>query len=408
MPSPFPAPFHSTTPGSGTVHLTLLPPSNPSFSTLNFTYPLKLLPSRAHALPPLTSAPAGRPSTPPASTAGSQSPSEALPRPTCVPLLFVLTYGGGLLANDCIHLSLTLDAHTRLTLATQGSTKIYKAPSPTLSSHQPPDSNPSLNPNSSLSPQPSKPISSQTLHCTLHPHSSLFYSPHPTQPFATSHYAQVQIFTLHPGASLGLLDWVSEGRRARGESWDFGGWRGRNEVWLITPTPNVAQSENEPENTSKQEDKGNNTEQKRRLLLRDSVILEGSGLKSRMTPLGIIGTLILTGPLLAPLAGFFISEFELLTRIGARNWDAPTMGRSAMEEQTPLIPPREKWRLERQAQEKADGVLWTAARVRSERAVVVKFGAREVQGAREWVGAMLREEGSVAREFGEGALMGVG
>ncbi|KAL8792688.1 MAG: hypothetical protein Q9195_004748 [Heterodermia aff. obscurata] len=402
MLSPFALPFHSTTPGSGTVHLTLLPPSNPSFSTLNFTYPLKLLPSKAHTLLPLPPAPKVRPSTLPASSTDTQSVSDALPRPTSVPLLFVLTYGGGLLANDRIHLSLTLDAHTRLTLATQGSTKIYRAPPPpppTLSPHLPPDPNPSLNSNSSFTP---KPISSQTLHCTLYPHSSLFYSPHPTQPFASSHYAQVQIFTLHPGASLGLLDWVSEGRRARGESWDFGGWRGKNEVWLIDPTPSAPPNENNHENTKSQESKGKDTEKKRRLLLRDSVILEGgSGLKPRMSPLGIIGTLILTGPLLAPLADFFITEFELLPRIGARDWDALT---TAKEEQTA----REKWRLERQAREKADGVLWTAARVRSGRAVVVKFGAREVQGAREWVGAMMREEGSVGREFGEGALMGVG
>ena len=119
-----------------------------------------------------------------------------------------------------------------------------------------------------------------------------------------------------------------------------------------------------------------------------------------MEGLGIFGTLILVGPILQSLADFFTSEFAALPRIGGRNWDTPTVA--------PTLTPREKWRVERQAKEKIDGVTWTAARVRSDRAVVVKFGARDVQGAREWLGAMLREEGSVAREFGEGALMGVG
>ena len=173
---------------------------------------------------------------------------------------------------------------------------------------------------------------------------------------------------------------MSEGRRARGESWDFEGWRGRNEVWIVGP------------------DKDG--KEKRRLLLRDAVVLEGRGIKSRMEGLGIFGTLILVGPLVQPLAEFFIAEFAALPRIGGRNWDTIKA--------KPELTPRESWRAERQAKDKSDGVTWTTAKVRGGRAVVVKFGARDVQGAREWLGAMLREEGSVAREFGEGAMMGVG
>lgn len=356
MPSPFVV--SSPKPGSGSVHLKLLPPSTPSFSILSFTYPLKLLPSSPYILPPTRSSKKGDEDQP------TDSDSTHPIRPSAVPLLFLLTYGGGLLSNDHIHLSLNLDAYTRLTIATQGSTKIYKTPTVPAPS-----------------PGTAKPTSSQTLQCTLHPHSCLFYSPHPTQPFASSRYTQLQIFDLHNGASLGLLDWVSEGRRARGESWDFEGWRGRNEVWTVR----AANAEGTP---------------KRKLLLRDSVILEGRDIKKRMENLGIFGTLILVGPLLHSLADFFISAFAALPQIGARNWDTASVA--------PTLTPREKWRVDRQAKEKDDGITWTAARVRGDRAVVVKFGARDVQGAREWLGAMLREEGSVAREFGEGALMGVG
>jgi len=53
--------------------------------------------------------------------------------------------------------------------------------------------------------------------------------------------------------------------------------------------------------------------------------------------------------------------------------------------------------------EKEDGLLWTSCFVRG--CTVVKFTAREVEGARAWLRSMLREEGTVARECGEGGLM---
>jgi len=359
MPSPFPA--SASTPGSGTVHLTLLPPTTPSFTTLTYAYPLKLLPSSPHILQPDSSSADTNPSSKEPSTHGSPRPLT----PSTVPLLFLLTYGGGLLPTDHISLTLALSPSTRLTLLTQGSTKIYKPPSP---SH----------------PQ----TSSQTLSCTLHPHSALWYAPHPTQPFAGSYYTQTQKFEVHEGASLGLLDWVSEGRRARGEIWDLGGWRGRNEVWVVDAPLEV--KENAPTEGRKE---------RKRLLLRDSVILSGEGLKNKMENLGVFGTLILIGPLVQRLADFFLTEFTLLPRIGSRNW-----GEASSE---PKLEGRERWRKERQEREKKDGVLWTVAKVRGGRATVVKFGARDVEGGREWLGGMLREEGTVGREFGPGGLMGV-
>jgi len=185
-----------------------------------------------------------------------------------------------------------------------------------------------------------------------------------------------------------LLDWVSEGRRARGESWDLGGWRGRYEVWVVDAP--LEGKENAPTEGRKE---------RKRLLLRDSVILSGEGLKSKMENLGVFGTLILVGPLVQRLADFFLTEFTLLPRIGSRNWDEASS--------EPKPEGRERWRKERQEREKKDGVLWTVAKVRGGRATVVKFGAREVEGGREWLAGMLREEGTVGREFGPGGLMGV-
>lgn len=57
----------------------------------------------------------------------------------------------------------------------------------------------------------------------------------------------------------------------------------------------------------------------------------------------------------------------------------------------------------RWAQERADGVVWSVARVRG--VTVVKFGAGSVEGARTWVGGMVGREGSVEAVFGAEAGM---
>lgn len=282
-----------------------------------------------------------------------------------MPLLFFLTYGGGLLPHDTISLNLTLDPSTRLTITTQGSTKIF-APAP-------------------LPPGSPQPIARQSLHVRIGRNSALWLAPDPIQPFAASAFEQDQVFDVNRGGSLGLVDWVSEGRRARGESWSLRGYNGKNEVWDVFAEGG---SEGCP---------GENRDGKRRLLLRDAVVLEGAGMKERMDGIGVFGTLLLRGPLFESLATFFVEEFASLPRIGGRDWGFGSAGEKREASK------RERWRKDRTKSEKRDGVLWTACRVRG--CAVVKFTAREVEGARAWLGRMLREDGTVARECGEGGLM---
>jgi urease accessory protein len=109
-----------------------------------------------------------------------------------VTLVFLLTYGGGLVGGDKISLDVSLEENTRLVLVTQGSTKIFKSPARSV-------------------------VSAQTLNVTIAKDASLCYLPDPTQPFSESVYEQRQTFLVDPHgtSSLCVLDWVSEGRRAR-------------------------------------------------------------------------------------------------------------------------------------------------------------------------------------------------
>jgi len=272
----------------------------------------------------------------------------------------------------------------------QGSTKIFKT-----------DSN-----NSDNSPNvikghrkemPANPhlsyMSQQSLDVKIGCQAALCYLPDPSVPFKNSRYSQVQTFTVDAAAkgdqrsSLCVLDWVTQGRTSRGENWNLHVWRGRNEVWATD------------EKTGKS-----------RLLLRDSVILDdetdhlndseesdgdlppqvgllplNSIIQERTHPHGVVGTLILSGPVFESLGSYMLNQFTSLPRIGSRNWSSES---SSAPESSPST--------------KGD-VTWTAARVRAG-FVLVKFGAKDFGTAKLWLGGLLREEGTIVQEFGEEAL----
>lgn len=139
-----------------------------------------------------------------------------------------------------------------------------------------------------------------------------------------------------------------------------------------------------------------------RLLLRDNLILDDAKLNAsedayvnRMHGLGVFGTLIMVGPMFDKLGISFMEEFRLLPRIGSKQWDIPSPD--------VVLTPEEVTRNARLELEKREGVLWTVAFTRGFH--VVKFGAREVQGGKRWLRAMLQDEGTVDREFGDRALI---
>jgi urease accessory protein len=320
-------------PGHGTIHLALLPPRTPRLRTFNYQYPLKLVS--------------------PAPIRNEKDTNDL------IHTVYLLTYGGGLVAGDAINLNIILDPSTKLILLTQGSTKLFKSPSPTV-------------------------ISRQHMTVNLAPQSALCYLPDPVQPFANSCFTQEQTYNISlkgasrsDCASLCVLDWVSNGRPANGENWSFHLYGSRNEVYINLPDGS------------------------KKLLLRDNMSLDeqftAGTIARRMEGLAVYGTLILHGPLFIRLGNFFMKEFKLLPRIGGKKWDS---GSESGDENLDVTAAR---RLKRQRRETATELLWSAASVRE--CVLVKFGAPTLEAARNWLHTMLTEEGSVTTHFGERALL---
>lgn len=320
------------------------------------------------------------------------------PHRTEAALVFLLSYGGGLVGGDQVSLRVDVERDARLAIVTQGHTKIFR---PTAASQQ-------------------QQTTRQSLEVHVARGAALCLLPDPVQPFADSRYEQTQVFRVARGGNLCVLDWVTQGRTARGEDWSLDLWRGRNEVWAVTRSGRDSKRERDGDapGTDASEDEQVEDEEER-LLVRDTVILDraaasiaqqshaGTGgasiLRETMHGLGVFGTLILRGPLLRDLGAFFLSEFANLPRLGARDFRTPEVrdreeaeakgGRSALD----------KWREDRLARERRDGVLWSAAPVRG--CIVIKFGAPTVEAARVWLGDMLVRQGDVGRLFGEDALM---
>jgi urease accessory protein len=69
----------------------------------------------------------------------------------------------------------------------------------------------------------------------------------------------------------------------------------------------------------------------------------------------------------------------------------------------PELQAHEQRRSDRQQRENVDGLVWSAANVRG--FVLVKFASREVEGSRNWLRDMIKEEGSLLDTFGERAIL---
>jgi urease accessory protein len=116
--------------------------------------------------------------------------------------VYLATYGGGLVGGDALDISIDVGRRAAALVATQASTKVYRSPLG----------------------------ASQRLHARAADGSLLVLLPDPVTAFAGSRYAQEQHVELDEAASLVLVDWLTAGRMASGERWQFDGYTSRTFV----------------------------------------------------------------------------------------------------------------------------------------------------------------------------------
>jgi len=107
--------------------------------------------------------------------------------------LYASSYGGGLVDGDRVSVEVAVECGASAFLSTQASTKVYRSQSGTES----------------------------RLQARVADGAMLVLAPDPVVCYAGSRYTQWQHVALEPGGSLVLVDWVTSGRRAAGERWQF-------------------------------------------------------------------------------------------------------------------------------------------------------------------------------------------
>lgn len=179
-------------------------------------------------------------------------------------LCYIITYGGGVLANDSINLSIQLQSNTTAVLTTQTSTKLYKS----LSNVQ---------------------YCVQCMNVVMECNSTLYLTPDPITPYRDSRYIQKQCFHLTDlSCNLLLIDSYTSGRYGdtdRKERWSMHSYMSMNQIYL------------------------NN-----QVLIHDTVKLDNTtnmlSIQSRMAQYNIVCMCILIGNKLKPLANYIHSTVQ--------------------------------------------------------------------------------------------------
>ncbi|GAA99081.1 uncharacterized protein L969DRAFT_103133 [Mixia osmundae IAM 14324] len=236
-------------------------------SRLEFSYPLKLIAPRLPA------------DHAPADAAAQEGASIA-----DLMIVYILSYGGGLISGDQIELSIHVEAGCRLVALTQGSTKVFRSRS--------------LQMDASLCDRamhPSADMTRQAMTVMVEPGGLFVLMPSTLTLFERSSYAQVQQIKLSQiggepssSASLVLLDWYTSGRSARGENWAFDQLCMENIITL------VGQDKHE------------------RLVAQDRLHLsiETPDMKSYLGCYQCFATLFLAGPLVEAVLNSFEKEWD--------------------------------------------------------------------------------------------------
>jgi urease accessory protein len=277
-----------------------------------------------------------------------------------VGVVYMMTYGGGLVGGDHISLSIDVEHDVRLVLLSQvrlsnglvfktridtrfvtlqGSTKVFKARSGVRASVR------------SAPSTPNDPTTMQRLDVSIAAGGALFLLPDPVTCFRDAAYHQAQTFRLAHGASAVLLDWYTSGRRARGEEWAFARYYSINEVFVdgVRTARDVVLLDGAPDGGGGGDLRGQ--------------VLPRRTLADRMRPYACYATLFLYGPLVQGVV---------------RELEERMQKTSVFRVREPL------------------DVLWSMSGVHGETAGrVVRVAGKETEEVKKWLCAALRGSGDV-------------
>ncbi|KAF8973702.1 UreD urease accessory protein-domain-containing protein [Flammula alnicola] len=144
-------------------------------------------------------------------------------------LVYLLTYGGGLVGGDEVDLAVNIELGARLILLSQGTTKVFKTrPGRRLASIKIEDPCFALTSNH----DDARAFSTrQTLDFRIAPKSLLLLLPEPVTCFRDAFYSQSQRFHIQEDGSAVILDWITSGRVSIGEEWAFSHYYSVNEIF---------------------------------------------------------------------------------------------------------------------------------------------------------------------------------
>ncbi|KAF8634395.1 hypothetical protein AX15_000851 [Amanita polypyramis BW_CC] len=144
-----------------------------------------------------------------------------------VAVVYVLTYGGGLVGGDQLKLCADVDDEATLVVLSQGSTKVFKTrPGRRLADVSRLARGPHV-------ASPSFDITSQVSTFNVASGSTLALLMEPVACFRSAKYSQVQTFHLKDDrSSIIVLDWITSGRKALGEEWAFSRYYSCNEIYI--------------------------------------------------------------------------------------------------------------------------------------------------------------------------------
>ncbi|EKM83578.1 hypothetical protein AGABI1DRAFT_66331 [Agaricus bisporus var. burnettii JB137-S8] len=139
-----------------------------------------------------------------------------------VGVVYLLSYGGGLVAGDQVELDVVLKERSCLLVLSQGSTKVFKTRSGQRLA--------SIRPNGTGASDDS--LTTQTIRYTINSKSTLLLLPDPVTCFRSASYNQIQTFNVTPDGSFVILDWLTSGRKALDEDWAFTRYYSENEIFI--------------------------------------------------------------------------------------------------------------------------------------------------------------------------------